>query len=85
MKISISADHDRFPGDGQKYATRHNTPERRLRLELALANLRGFLPPLPAKRALPALHLGARFEFAGVARYMQSLARPPHSSTRNRA
>jgi S-adenosylmethionine-dependent methyltransferase len=57
MKTSAQTD-DRFQRDAGKYAAYLDTPEGRLRLDLALANLQEFLPALQADCSLGALDLG---------------------------
>src|SRR5215471_6237842 len=49
---------DRFQRDAGKYAAYLETPEGRLRLDLAFANLREFLPVQQPKNPLRALDLG---------------------------
>lgn len=51
-----TAESDRFEGGAEKYAAYLETPEGRLRLDLAFANLRDFLPPLTG--SLRALDIG---------------------------
>jgi 2-polyprenyl-3-methyl-5-hydroxy-6-metoxy-1,4-benzoquinol methylase len=57
MNMSGSADSERFQSGANKYAAYLETPEGRLRSDLALANLRDFLP-LQAEESLCALDLG---------------------------
>lgn len=57
MNMSASADSERFRSGANKYAAYLETPEGRLRSDLALANLRDFLP-LQAEESLRALDLG---------------------------
>jgi len=57
MKMTANADSERFHSDASKYAAYLETPEGRLRSDLALANLQDFLPPQP-KDSLRALDLG---------------------------
>jgi S-adenosylmethionine-dependent methyltransferase len=57
MKMSTQADN-RFQQDVDKYAAYLATPEGRLRLDLAFANLQEFLPPRQANNSLSALDLG---------------------------
>ncbi len=54
--VTVNADSERFQTDAEKYAAYLETPEGRLRLDLALANLQEFLPQ--ATRSLRALDLG---------------------------
>jgi 2-polyprenyl-3-methyl-5-hydroxy-6-metoxy-1,4-benzoquinol methylase len=57
MKMTANADSERFQSDANKYAVYLETPEGRLRSDLAFANLQDFLP-LQAKDSLCALDLG---------------------------
>jgi S-adenosylmethionine-dependent methyltransferase len=57
MNISASADSERFQSGANKYAAYLETPEGRLRSDLAFANLHDFLP-LRAEESLRALDLG---------------------------
>jgi S-adenosylmethionine-dependent methyltransferase len=57
MKTSAQTD-DRFQRDAGKYAAYLDTPEGRLRLDLAFANLQEFLPAHNAENSLSALDLG---------------------------
>ncbi|MFZ3245963.1 MAG: methyltransferase domain-containing protein [Candidatus Acidiferrales bacterium] len=57
MKMTAEADSERFQSDANKYAVYLETPEGRLRSDLAFANLQDFLP-LPTKPSLCALDLG---------------------------
>jgi S-adenosylmethionine-dependent methyltransferase len=57
MKTSAQTD-DRFQSDAAKYAAYLQTPEGRLRLDLAFANLQEFLLVPVANRSLCALDLG---------------------------
>jgi len=57
MKMTAEADNERFQSGARKYAAYLETPEGRLRSDLALANVQDFLP-LPAKGSLCALDLG---------------------------
>jgi S-adenosylmethionine-dependent methyltransferase len=57
MNMSASADTERFRGGANKYAAYLETPEGRLRSDLAFANLHDFLP-LQAEQPLRALDLG---------------------------
>src|SRR5262249_50888870 len=56
MSTTAKLDSERFRSDAQKYAAYLETPEGRLRLDLALANLQEFLPP--AKDFLRVLDVG---------------------------
>jgi S-adenosylmethionine-dependent methyltransferase len=56
--MTTQADSERFQRDADKYAAYLETPEGRLRLDLAFANLEEFLPTRPAKSSLRALDLG---------------------------
>src|SRR5262245_4318091 len=55
-KMTTNADRERFRSGAGKYAAYLETPEGRLRLDLAFANLQDFLPQ--ATRSLLALDLG---------------------------
>jgi S-adenosylmethionine-dependent methyltransferase len=57
MKMTAKADSERFQRDADKYAAYLNTPDGRLRSDLAFANLQDFLPS-EAKRLLCALDVG---------------------------
>jgi len=57
MTMTAKADAERFQSDANKYAAYLETPEGRLRSDLAFANLQDFLP-LQAKAPLCALDLG---------------------------
>jgi S-adenosylmethionine-dependent methyltransferase len=57
MKTGAQADN-RFQNDADKYAAYLQTPEGRLRLELAFANVQEFLPVPAGDNALRALDLG---------------------------
>jgi S-adenosylmethionine-dependent methyltransferase len=48
--MSDGADSERFQNEADKYAAYLETPEGRLRLDLAFANLQEFLPPPQVKR-----------------------------------
>src|SRR6266436_8624008 len=57
MKMTAKADSERFQSGANQYAAYLETPEGRLRSDLAFANLEDFLP-LQAKPLLCALDLG---------------------------
>jgi S-adenosylmethionine-dependent methyltransferase len=57
MKMTAKADSERFQSGANKYAVYLETPEGRLRSDLAFASLQDFLPP-QAKASLCALDLG---------------------------
>jgi S-adenosylmethionine-dependent methyltransferase len=57
-KITANTGSERFQSGVDKYAAYLETPEGRLRLDLALANLVEFLPQREAARSLHALDLG---------------------------
>ncbi len=57
MIMTAEADSERFQSGANKYAVYLETPEGRLRTDLAFANLQDFLPPQP-KPSLRALDLG---------------------------
>ena len=58
MSTTARLDGERFRSEAQKYAAYLETPEGRLRLDLALANLQEFLPVPPAKDFLRVLDVG---------------------------
>ncbi len=58
--------HNRFQRDVGKYAAYLDTPEGRLRLDLAFANLQQFLPARRANNSLSALDLGCGTGAAAV-------------------
>ncbi len=58
MKVPAKADDERFQGGAQDYAAYLETPEGRLRPDLAFANLQEFLPRSPVERPLRALDVG---------------------------
>src|SRR5437879_6703704 len=58
MKMTAKAESERFQSGANKYAAYLETPEGRLRTDLAFANLQDFLPP-QAKPSLCALDLGS--------------------------
>ena len=62
--MAISAADERFLGDAARYAAYLETPEGRLRLDLAFANLREFLPR--ATSSLRALDLGCGTANLGI-------------------
>lgn len=57
MKTTVKPEN-RFESDASRYATYLETPEGRLRAELAFANLQEFLPAPPRIEALRAIDLG---------------------------
>jgi S-adenosylmethionine-dependent methyltransferase len=63
-KMSGSSNCERFQSDAQKYAAYLETPEGRLRIDLAFANLREFLPQ--ASQSLRALDVGCGTGAIGV-------------------
>ena len=63
-RVATNPDSERFRSGADKYAAYLETPEGRLRLDLAFANLLEFLPP--AKRPLHALDLGCGTGAIGV-------------------
>jgi len=65
MMMTAEADSERFQSDASKYAAYLETPEGRLRSDLAFANLQDFLP-LQAKAPLRALDLGGGTGAAAV-------------------
>jgi S-adenosylmethionine-dependent methyltransferase len=58
MNMSASADSERFQSGANKYAAYLETPEGRLRSDLAFANLHDFLPLQAEEESLRALDLG---------------------------
>ena len=58
MSTTARSDSERFRSDAQKYAAYLETPEGRLRLDLALANVREFLPVPAANGSLRVLDVG---------------------------
>jgi S-adenosylmethionine-dependent methyltransferase len=58
MSATAKFDRERFRSDAQKYAAYLETPEGRLRLDLAFANLREFLPVPAANNSLRILDVG---------------------------
>ena len=58
MQMTAKADSGRFQNGADKYATYLETPEGRLRCDLAFANLQDFLPLPQTKLSLRALDLG---------------------------
>jgi S-adenosylmethionine-dependent methyltransferase len=62
--MTTNADRERFQNGAHKYAAYLETPEGRLRLDLAFANLQELLPQ--SKRSLRALDLGAGTGAAAV-------------------
>jgi S-adenosylmethionine-dependent methyltransferase len=64
--MTIKGDDERFQSGAQEYAAYLETPEGRLRAELAFANLQEFLPAPEAKRPLYALDVGCGTGAAAV-------------------
>jgi len=58
MKMTAKADSERFQSGANQYAVYLETPEGRLRSDLAFANLEDFLPRLQAEKSLCALDVG---------------------------
>src|ERR1700675_2392332 len=58
MKMTAKADSERFQSGANQYAVYLETPEGRLRTDLAFANLEDFLPRSQAEKSLSALDLG---------------------------
>jgi len=58
MKMTAKADSERFQSDANQYAAYLETPEGRLRTDLAFANLEDFLPRSQAEKSLCALDVG---------------------------
>ena len=65
MKMTAKADSERFQNGADKYAAYLETPEGRLRIGLAFANLQDFLPQL-TKPSLRALDVGCGTGAAAV-------------------
>jgi S-adenosylmethionine-dependent methyltransferase len=65
MMMTAEADSERFQSGANKYAAYLETPEGRLRSDLAFANLQDFLP-LQAKASLSALDIGGGTGAAAV-------------------
>ena len=62
--MGVPNSFERFQNDAQKYAAYLETPEGRLRIDLAFANLQEYLPPSPG--SLRALDLGCGTGAVGV-------------------
>jgi S-adenosylmethionine-dependent methyltransferase len=58
MSTTARSDSERFRSDAQKYAAYLETPEGRLRLDLAFANVREFLPVPAANGSMRVLDVG---------------------------
>src|ERR1700692_3566331 len=58
MKMTAEADGERFQSGANQYAAYLDTPEGRLRTDLAFANLEDFLPRSQAEKPLCALDVG---------------------------
>jgi S-adenosylmethionine-dependent methyltransferase len=58
MKMTAKADSERFQSGAKQYAVYLETPEGRLRSDLAFANLEDFLPQSQAEKSLCALDVG---------------------------
>src|SRR6266481_5653034 len=58
MKMTAKADSERFQSGAKQYAVYLETPEGRLRTDLAFANLEDFLPRSHAQKSLCALDVG---------------------------
>src|SRR5215831_17509335 len=65
MKTSLT-NYNRFESDSSRYAAYLETPEGRLRADLAFVNLQDSLPPLHGTRTLHALDLGCGTGTASV-------------------
>ncbi len=66
MRMAAKADSEHFQSGADKYAAYLETPEGRLRSDLAFANLQDFLPLLWTRRSLRALDLGCGTGAAAV-------------------
>jgi ubiquinone/menaquinone biosynthesis C-methylase UbiE len=64
--MTAKADSEHFQSGADKYAAYLDTPEGRLRSDLAFANLQDFLPLPQTRRSLRALDLGCGTGAAGV-------------------
>src|SRR6202140_5041988 len=58
MKMTAKAESERFQSGANEYAVYLETPEGRLRTDLAFANLEDFLPRSQAEKSLCALDVG---------------------------
>jgi S-adenosylmethionine-dependent methyltransferase len=58
MKMTAKADREPFESGAEKYAAYLETPEGRLRADLAFANLKDFLPQWQARKSLRVLDVG---------------------------
>jgi S-adenosylmethionine-dependent methyltransferase len=66
IKMTTKTDSERFQSGADKYAAYLQTPEGRLRVDLAFANLQEFLPLPQVTRSLRALDLGCGTGATGV-------------------
>ena len=66
MQMTAKADRGRFQSGAGKYAAYLETPEGRLRCDLAFANLQEFMPLPLTRRSLRALDLGCGTGAAAV-------------------
>lgn len=66
MKVTANADGERFQNGAEEYATYLETPEGRLRSDLAFSNLEDFLPVPQAKDSFCALDVGCGTGTAAV-------------------
>jgi S-adenosylmethionine-dependent methyltransferase len=66
MQMTAKPDSDRFQNGADKYADHLETPEGRLRSDLAFANLQDFLVALQSSRSLRGLDLGCGTGAAAV-------------------
>jgi S-adenosylmethionine-dependent methyltransferase len=66
MKMTAKADSERFQSGANQYAAYLETPEGRLRTDLAFANLQDFLPRSQAEKSLCALDVGCGTGATGV-------------------
>lgn len=58
MEITANTENERFQSGAEKYAAYLETPEGRLRSDLAFANLRDFISVPPAENSFQALDIG---------------------------
>jgi S-adenosylmethionine-dependent methyltransferase len=66
MKMTAKADSERFRSGANQYAVYLETPEGRLRTDLAFANLEDFLPRSQSKKSLCALDVGCGTGVAAI-------------------
>jgi hypothetical protein len=59
LRMTTMAVNERFQNGAQDYVAYVETPEGRLRTDLAFGNLKDFLPPSQAEKSLSALDVGS--------------------------